>query len=139
VAALTETDGLHLSIGGQMDVEEARRAARLLARGLHFNLEEAEVVALVVSELASNLVRHATRGEIKVVPLDGPRGTGIEVTSHDRGPGIADIKAALSDGFSTAGGLGSGLGSVRRLMDEFEVSSGVAGTNVVCRTWRRTP
>jgi serine/threonine-protein kinase RsbT len=139
VAAVTEAAGLRLAIGGQMDVEEARREARQLALALHFDLEAAEVVTLVVSELASNLVRHAARGEIQVVSVNGPRGAGIEVKSCDAGPGIADIDAALTDGFSTAGGLGSGLGGVRRMMDEFEVTSGQAGTRIVCHKWRREP
>jgi serine/threonine-protein kinase RsbT len=128
---------VHLAISEQLDVEAARRAARDLAVALYFDREDAEVVALAVSELASNLLRYATRGEIEMVPLSGPRGAGVEIKSHDRGPGIADIDAALGDGFSTGGGLGSGLGSVRRLMDEFELTSGVAGTSVVCRKWRQ--
>lgn len=124
-------------VSEQVDVEEIRREARVLAVTLEFGGEAAEEVALAVSELASNLVRHATRGEIDIAPLNGARGAGIQVESRDHGPGIADVEAALGDGFSTAGGLGSGLGSVRRLMDEFELVSSVAGTSVVCRKWRR--
>jgi serine/threonine-protein kinase RsbT len=137
VAALTEPAGVHLAIGERMDVEEVRREARLLALALHFDREHAEVVALAVSELATNLVRYALRGEIDVIPLNDQRGAGIEIRSRDHGPGIADVDEALSDGFSTAGGLGSGLGSVQRLMDEFELTTGLTGTSVVCRKWRQ--
>jgi serine/threonine-protein kinase RsbT len=122
----------------QSDIELARREARLLARELLFGREDAEALALVVSELASNLVRHAVHGQIELTPRHGPRGTGLEITSRDQGPGIVDVQAALRDGFSTAGGLGCGLGGVQRLTDEFEVISGPSGTTVVCRKWLPT-
>jgi serine/threonine-protein kinase RsbT len=138
VAALMRTAGVHLGVGEQSDVEQVRREARLLASGLDFDRESCEAIALAVSELASNLVRYATGGEIDVTSIIGPRGIGIQIESLDRGPGISDIDAALSDGFSTSGGLGGGLGSVRRLLDDFEITPGMAGMLVVCRKWRQT-
>jgi serine/threonine-protein kinase RsbT len=138
VAAVMDRAGVHLAVGVQSDVEQARREARLLANELDFDGEACEAIALAVSELASNLVRYATGGEIEVTSITGPRGTGIQIKSLDRGPGIADVDAALSDGFSTSGGLGGGLGGVRRLLDDFELTSSLAGTRVVCRKWRQT-
>jgi serine/threonine-protein kinase RsbT len=60
------------------------------------------------------------------------------ITARDEGDGIADIRQALQDGYSTSGRLGVGLPGVRRLMDAFEISSAVGrGTTVVVRKWKR--
>ena len=98
-------------------------------------MADAERVALAVSELATNLVRYAQEGTIVLSSVAGSAGTGIQVESWDVGPGIADLEQALEDGFSTGGGLGSGLPAVRRLMDEFTIATGPSGTRIVVRTW----
>jgi serine/threonine-protein kinase RsbT len=121
------------------DVERARREARALARELGFPTVGAEAVVLAVSELATNLVRYARQGRLILAGVTGPAGTGIRVASHDAGPGIADLGQALQDGYSTGGGLGGGLGSVRRLMDTFEIASGPSGTQIVAHKWRVPP
>jgi serine/threonine-protein kinase RsbT len=113
--------------------------ARGVARDLGFMPAEVASIGVAVSELATNLVRHAVGGEIDVMALNTPTGTGIQVESRDAGPGITDTVAALRDGFSTSGGLGSGLPGVRRLMDEFNLTSTPAGTRVVCRKWLDRP
>lgn len=91
-----------------------------------------------VAELANNLFLHATRGgaiSVVLVQHDGRRG--IEVVAEDQGPGIADVPQAMQDGFSTIGGLGSGLPSVARLMDECKIASAPGvGTRIVARKWR---
>jgi serine/threonine-protein kinase RsbT len=96
---------------------------------------DAERVALATSELATHLVRYAEGGEISLSIIEGPRQRGIELVSHDRGPGIPYLAQALQDGFSTGQGLGSSLPGVRRLMDELEITSSPTGTTVVARTW----
>jgi hypothetical protein len=88
--------------------------------------------ALVASELASNLVKHAKQGELHITPLSGRGGAGIEILSIDRGPGISNVNECLKDGHSTTGTSGTGLGAVRRVSQEFEISSQVdRGTVVV--------
>ena len=63
---------------------------------------------------------------------------GIVIVARDQGPGIRDVERALEDGYSTSGGLGLGLPGARRLMDDFDVSSGVGkGTTVTMKKWRR--
>jgi serine/threonine-protein kinase RsbT len=126
-----------LRIAAQIDVERARRAARLMATQLAFTREDIELVSLAVSELATNLVRYAVDGQIDLLGVEGTRGPGIQIESHDRGPGIQDVAAALRDGFSTGGGLGGGLPGVQRMMDEFELTSDLSGTTVICRKWLR--
>lgn len=133
---MTPPDAVRHAILDQCGVEQVRRGARTLAASLGFGPYEIEVVGVVVTELATNLVRYAYAGEIEVASIGGPRGPGIAVASRDAGPGISDVAAALSDGFSSAGGLGGGLPGVRRLMDEFELTSGPAGTIIHCCKWR---
>ncbi len=127
-----------MSIRGAVDVERARRGARDLTQRLGFDRFDAEEVVLAVSELATNLARYATSGEIDLCAISGQQLLGIRVESRDDGPGIADVAAAARGGSSTSGGLGAGLAGVRRLMDDFELTSGPTGTTVVCRKWRKT-
>jgi Stage II sporulation protein E (SpoIIE) len=64
--------------------------------------------------------------------------SGICIESQDSGPGIKDIEQALTDGYSTAGSLGIGLGAVNRLMDELELRSAPErGAHLVCHRWLR--
>jgi len=64
---------------------------------------------------------------------------GVELVAQDEGPGIADIPLALSEGYSTGGGLGCGLPGVQRLMDDFEINSTPGlGTRIVARKWQRS-
>ena len=91
---------------------------------------------LSVSELATNLVRYAIEGCIVQRAILSPKGIGVEVESRDRGPGISGTRA---DVHGSGEGLGAGLASVRRLMDEFEMRSAPTGTIVLCRKWRSLP
>ena len=108
---------------------------------LGFSRGDAEAVALAASELAMNLFRYAVDGEmlLRIVQDAGSAlPSGIEIESRDAGPGIVDTALALRDGYSTGGGLGSGLPSVRRMMDDFELTTGPQGTRIVARTWLKT-
>lgn len=128
---------LTFPIAHQRDVERARRHGRTLAEAQGFSQANAECVALAISELATNLMRYARGGVIHLSADAGPRGRFVELESTDCGPGIADVEQAMQDGFSTGGGLGHGLPATRRLMDEFHIASGPAGTHVVARKWSR--
>jgi len=112
-----------------------RRQARGLARSIGWDEVNVERVALATMELATNLVRYARDGRMIVSFVQGPRGGGIQIESHDAGPGIANIDDAMTDGVSHGGGLGNGLPGIRRLMDEFEIETSVKGTSVVARRW----
>ncbi len=97
--------------------------------------EEAETVVLATAELAANLVRYASAGEILLDTIEDQRGRGVRIESLDAGPGIASVQSAMQEGFSTGGGLGSGLPSVRRLMSSFAIETSPAGTRVVACKW----
>jgi anti-sigma regulatory factor (Ser/Thr protein kinase) len=122
------------------DVVVARQAAKAMALAMGFEAKVSEEITLVTSELACNLVKHAQGGQLILTPVDDGGRVGIQIKSCDRGPGIADVEEAIKDGFSTAHSLGYGLGTVNRLMDQFDIIShrGVnAGTTIVCTRWLR--
>ncbi len=136
-----------LPVTNDAQVEVVRHATGRLCSAAGLDPQRRCEVVTAAVELATNLLRHATNGgriALRMVldPLVretvGAR-SGIEVTSHDTGPGIDDLALALTDGFSTAAGLGSGLPSVRRLMDELEIRSGATGTAVIARKWAPSP
>lgn len=127
------TPEIRVKIRRLSDVEEARRSARELAVSIGLGAADAEAVALTVSELGTNLLRYAMDGVITVTAIGDATVPTVEVESRDAGPGIADLARALEEGFSTGGGLGSGLPSVRRLMDDLTIKTGPDGTHVVAR------
>ena len=127
-----------LLVTGLIDCSVAQKTAREFALAQEFTPAESEEIVLAVTELASNLVKHAHGGELSFTPLENAGRAGLEIESQDRGPGIADVEQAMADGFSTAGGLGYGRGTVNRLMDELDITSGPdPGTRVLCRRWAR--
>jgi anti-sigma regulatory factor (Ser/Thr protein kinase) len=115
-------------------VAEARRRAVALAQGLGFDETTAGRVAIVATELATNLVKYGTAGEILVGTFEDETGTGIELLALDRGTGLSNVDDALRDGHSTGGSAGTGLGAVRRQSQAFDIISWPGkGTAVVSR------
>jgi serine/threonine-protein kinase RsbT len=126
-----------IAIRADVDIITARQRGRDLGLELGFPKTELALIATAISELARNILTYATQGEIEVaIEEDGGR-RGILIVARDEGPGIADIGLALQDGYSTSRSLGIGLPGVRRLMDDFEVTS-EAGVGTVVRAvkWR---
>lgn len=119
-------------------VAMARRHAVALATKAGQNETDSGRVAIVVTEMANNLVRHGGGGEM-LFGLDRETAAGIEVVALDRGRGMADLAACLRDGYSTAGTPGTGLGAITRMADATDIRSRPnAGTLVLARIWRRT-
>lgn len=120
------------------DIVVARHEGRTLAVRLGFSSSDATMVATAISELARNIVLYAKRGEIVLAPVVSREHCGLVITACDDGDGIADVRQALQDGYSTSGRMGVGLPGVKRLMDEFEISSTVGkGTVVTVKKWGR--
>ncbi|HEX5166585.1 MAG TPA: ATP-binding protein [Thermomicrobiales bacterium] len=124
-----------IDIRTRPDVDLARREVRRLAASAGLNFHDVEMVALAVTELAFNLVRYAQGGSIVLSRAISEGRTGVQIESRDTGPGIDDLVLAMQDNYSTGGGLGSGLPAVKRLMDEFTISSTPKGTRVIARKW----
>jgi anti-sigma regulatory factor (Ser/Thr protein kinase) len=130
------TRHLHLEVSDQSGSGFARRAAVELASRLDFDDRDSARLALVVTELATNLVKHGGGGELLLRSLRVDDRRGIGVLSLDRGPGIRDPREALQDGYSTAGTPGSGLGAVRRQSSVFDLySRGAAGCALLSEIW----
>lgn len=129
-----------LFVSQQTDVLSARRLARETAMSLGFDHIAVTETEIAVSELATNLVKHKTiKGEIIIRVLENEDRLGLEIRSEDQGPGIKDLASAMREGESTAGTLGIGLLGVKRLMDEFSITSQIStGTVVVARKWLYT-
>ncbi|MFJ8109363.1 SpoIIE family protein phosphatase [Streptomyces sp. NPDC096132] len=106
-------------------VRDARVAAEGAAALAGLDESRTAAAALVATELATNLLKHAGGGRLLVEVVAPPTGHDgavvAQIAAVDHGPGIADVPAALVDGFSTTGSLGAGLGTCRRLADDFGV------------------
>jgi anti-sigma regulatory factor (Ser/Thr protein kinase) len=115
---------------------DARRKVLAWAEESQMGETRSGAIALATTEMATNLVKHAGRGHILVQPLRNNGSRGLRITSVDKGPGIADIARALSDGHSTAGSMGTGLGAIRRVSDNFDLYSVPgAGTVISAEFW----
>ncbi len=115
---------------------EARRHAAAYAD--HANLGERErgSLAIVVTEMATNLIKHAGSGIIVVDAVGHNGSSGVRVLGLDKGPGIRDLSAALRDGYSTVGTYGNGLGAIKRLSSAFDIhTSPGLGTAVLAEFW----
>ena len=127
-----------VSISSDQDIVQARQKGRALAMEMGFGSGDATLIATAISELARNIVSYARRGLITLKIVDGGNRYGLSIIASDNGPGISDIRQALRDGFSTSGSLGIGLPGVKRLMDEFEISSKPGqGTTVTVKKWKQ--
>jgi serine/threonine-protein kinase RsbT len=127
-----------IPIASDLDIIRARQTGRTEASKLGFSSTDLTLIATAISELARNIMMYAKEGEIVVRLVRSPERQGITVIARDKGPGIADIRQTLQDGYSTSRSLGLGLPGVRRLMDEFEMESQIGlGTVVTIKKWTR--
>lgn len=111
------------AIGEPSEIAAARRAGTSLARRIGFDDVRAGQLAIIVSEAASNIVKHAGHGEILLRQLVRDGVSGIEILAIDKGPGMRNVLQHMEDGQSTAGTYGVGLGAIRRLSQEFDLYS----------------
>ena len=127
-----------ISIVHPSDIASARRSGQRMAQEAGFDDVRCGQVAIVISEAATNILKHAGEGRIGLAPVFSGDSAGIEVLAFDQGPGIANLGQALRDGVSSAGTAGTGLGAMRRLSDEFDVYAPPGKGTVFCmRLWPR--
>jgi anti-sigma regulatory factor (Ser/Thr protein kinase) len=138
-AAAVPAPSLRVPVADASQVGEARRLAHGCCRLAALDEHTAGRVAIVVTEVATNVLRHGRGGELLLRVLsDGPA-RGVAVLALDHGPGIRDVARALQDGHSTAGTLGTGLGAIRRLSTVFDLFTSGAGTAVLSQVWTSSP
>ena len=117
-----------------------RTKIKMFAIFVGFNDIESHEISLAADELASNLLKHAGGGQIKFSRITDLNRTGISIETLDTGPGFSSVTQAMKDGFSTVGTLGSGLGTVNRLMDEVIIKSNpysARGSQIISKKWIR--
>ncbi|KCZ73159.1 anti-sigma regulatory factor (Ser/Thr protein kinase) [Candidatus Methanoperedens nitroreducens] len=124
-----------LSIRDDNDIISVRRFGRNIAARLGFGVVDQCRITTAISELARNTVVHGGGGIVTIRTVENDK-KGIEIICRDEGPGIENLELALQGGYSTVGGFGIGLLGTKRLMDEFQITSGAGkGTTVIIRKW----
>ena len=126
-----------MPLGSADDVVRVRRQVRDVAIAAGFSLVDQTKIITAASEIARNTITYGGGGTLRIEVLrDGGR-RGIRLTFSDQGPGIADLKLALTDGYSTGHGLGLGLSGAKRLSNEFDIKSTPGhGTIITLARWR---
>ena len=121
------------------DVVRVRQAVRARAIAAGFSLVDQTKIVTAASEVGRNTVDYGGGGTLRIELLRDGRRTGVRLTFTDQGPGIADIAVAMTDGYTTGGGLGLGLSGAKRLSNEFAITStpGI-GTVVTLARWKVT-
>ncbi len=115
-------------------VAEVRRKAVDLAERLGFPTSDISNVAIVATEAATNLIKHAKQAELIIQWRNAVGVPEIEIIAIDKGPGINDLAGSLGDGYSTTGTFGTGLGAIRRLSSKFDIhTDGTKGTALLAR------
>lgn len=133
---------MHIRIDDPSLAGEARRLAVSVCRDLHFTELRTNQVALVVTELATNLIKHTQNkgGELILSPIELSGLTALDILSLDKAAGIVNIGESLRDGYSTTGTQGGGLGAIYRLSDSFDIfSAPQQGTVLFSRIWQHPP
>ena len=127
-----------LNVISRGHVGVAERLCAQMAEHAGFPATTIAELCIVARELATNLVRHTPGGVITLAELERDGERGLEIVAEDRGAGITDLELALTDGYSSDGGAGAGLGAVDRLSDELNICSpveGSEGARITARRW----
>jgi len=125
---------LVVEITEEYDIVSARGKSRDLCAELGFPMPEQIKIATIVSELARNIVQYVGTGRIELNTVTSPK-VGIEIIATDRGAGIPNIDVVLGGSYKSKTGMGVGLLGTKRLMDDFHIDSGPAGTKIVTRKY----
>ena len=127
-----------VALRAQEDLVLARKRVREWATRLAFSTIDQTKLVTAASELARNTLIYGKGGDMHLEELDAAGKKGLRLTFIDQGPGIPDIDLALTDGYTTGGGMGLGLSGARRLCSEFELDSRVGeGTRITVTQWKR--
>jgi serine/threonine-protein kinase RsbT len=119
------------------DVVRVRQQTRVRAIEAGLSLVDQTKIITAASELARNTLDYGGGGEVLIEPLQSLGRRGVRLTFVDHGPGIPDINLALTDGWTSGGGLGLGLSGAKRLSNEFSIHSVVGeGATVMIARWK---
>jgi serine/threonine-protein kinase RsbT len=126
-----------LAVRTSDDVVRVRQAVRARAVAAGFSLVDQTKIVTAASEIARNTVEYGGGGTLRLETTQTGIRRGVRLTFADQGPGIADIEKAMTDGYTSGGGLGLGLSGARRLCNEFSIDSVPGqGTTVILARWK---
>ncbi|GIE92281.1 ATP-binding protein [Actinoplanes regularis] len=127
-----------IPVATDQDVVRVRQLVRTVAVEAKLSLVDQTKLVTAASELARNTLVYGGGGIVEVYGVRNDFRAGIRIVFADEGPGIADLELALTDGYTTGGGLGLGLSGARRLVDEFTIETAVGqGTTITVTKWCR--
>jgi len=134
---VTVTKAESFPVRSRDDVVRVRQQVRALAIEIGLGLVDQTKIVTAASELARNTLDYGGGGDVRAEIVQVGRRKGLRLTFEDQGPGIADIEQAMTDHYTSGGGLGLGLGGAKRLSNEFHITSrpGV-GTRVTIARWK---
>ena len=126
-----------IAIRAQGDVVSVRQVVRSWCLAVGMGLVDLTKIVTAASEIGRNTLEYGGGGTLMLEELRDGHRAGVRLTFEDSGPGIADVDRAMTDGYTTGGGMGLGLGGTKRLVDEFAITSTLgAGTRVVITKWK---
>lgn len=134
---MTPTAAESLPIRVSDDIVRVRQRVRALAVQIGLSIVDQTKIVTAASELARNTLDYGGGGHAELELLERLGRKELRLSFEDQGPGIADIERAMTDGYTTGGGLGLGLSGAKRLSNEFSITSAPGqGTRVVITRWK---
>lgn len=131
-----ETSGT-LPLASEQNIVASRQLVRTLCQQLKFSLVDQTKMITAASELSRNTLVHGGGGRMRWEFLENNGKRGLQLHFEDDGPGIADMKLALTDGWTSGGGMGLGLPGSKRLVNDFDIQSTPGqGTRVSITRWK---
>lgn len=128
---------MHAVLVSDEDVVRLRKMVREDMVTLRFSMTDQTKMVTAASELARNVLRYGGGGHAELEQLSEGMRCGVRVTFIDQGPGIEDLELAMTDGYTSGGGMGLGLSGARRLADEFDIATEPGkGTTVAITKWK---
>ncbi len=120
-------------------VGEARRTALTAAHRLGFDETQSGELALLATEASRNVLVHGGGGQVILAGSSAGGSALARILAIDRGEGIANLADAMSDGYSTTGTMGGGLGAMKRMATKLEIFTGRSGTIVLIELGKAAP
>lgn len=126
-----------MPLESEQHIVVSRQTVRTLCQSLKFSLVDQTKMVTAASELSRNTLIHGGGGRMRWEILERVGRQGLQLVFEDEGPGIADLRLAMSDGYTTGAGMGLGLPGSKRLVNDFDIESTLGqGTRVSITKWK---